>query len=176
MKKFRITFISYGGKRLIEEKYGHDNHHVVRKMINAKEIVSVDEIVDQRDQLIMKIISLHNLAIEVWNAAHPSILAKGLNVILTEAYFTLVPDKYYFVESLAAGQTDDGYTKFTPQIQVRYHLTSMERRTYNEQSTAFKQGYLSTMYFTYEQLNNSEEYIQGLIYELSRRLDAPVIS
>lgn len=109
-------------------------------------------ILEQRADIIRRIISLHNHQNRELTKRFPQMLD-----LWNVEEFEAKPDRYFLVESINAVISDDYDNKtFYPKLEVRKHLRSQEKRTMDKACSAFYDGYLGTYSFGYEDIEDVE--------------------
>ncbi len=121
---------------------------------------------DNRKILIEAIIKLHNYSTK----KHYEMFS-GLSQpeFWNLEQFELKPDRFYIAEILSTVESDDYENKtFYPNVELRYHLRSQERKAYGAQHDYFYKGYKRTMSFTYDQINDVDAAIENINAEYEK--------
>lgn len=120
-----------------------------------------------RLEIIKTVLDLHNFfcvqstKMNLWDMSD-----KTFNMTL----LSTKPDRFYLVEKLETNNTDYNNKTFSPKVEVRYHLRSKERQAYGSGHSYFHDGYISSIGFSYEDLNNLDGYKENLIKEFEKTL------
>lgn len=117
-----------------------------------------------RRQMILNIIELHN---HMSKELHKKLSRMEPNLWNKDEY-EMKPDRYYLVEELSVDNSDYDNKTFKPQMQVRRHLRSQERRKYGTGHDAYYKGYLSTHSFSPEEIENVEEAKKNITLEIHK--------
>ena len=120
-----------------------------------------------RLELIKRVIELHNIfciestRLNLWD------MTKSLWDVNK---IDLKTDRYYLVEGLKTESSVNDEKTFSPKVEVRYHLRSKERKDYGDRHNAYYKGYLSTIAFSYDELENPDKYKEELLKSFEESL------
>lgn len=115
----------------------------------------------ERIELIRQILTMHNFFVKEFMVKKfgPNAIDSLFNMDLLD----LKPDRFYLVEQLQESNTDYENKTFIPRVEVRYHLRSQEAAKYGNKHQAYYDRYLSTISFSYDDINDIEAWKKDLL-------------